>query len=419
MKKRIIKAKSEELASRTALTSNFGESLMGMVSIRVFGRESVFQKKYEETLENHSKANCSYWGEMRVYTVWLELLGILFCAGYLFGMIRGGEGVQGKSMCEGGGEGNEVGEVGQMIIILLQITEILQYGFNLLISIELLMSCVDRLFSFRLLGSLTCASLPPSISSCFLPPSSLSPPSSSVSFLPSPFSSFPPSPSSLPHPLIEFHEVSFSYPNFPPILDHISFSLYPFEKLAFIGQSGCGKTSLLNLIFGLVKPISGKIYLNDQSNVPPNVPLKDSLTVPLKFQTFLTIVPQETTVFSGTVRRNLDPKGEFSDEKLNDVLQMVQLGDKQVERGENKERARLIGMPKFFCLDIEAEQLSRGQRQLLWLARVLLDKAEVVVMDEATGGLDGDTEASVFGKVIENIRYEPTEKKILKNYLKF
>ena len=405
MKKRIINAKSEELTSRTALTSDFGESLVGMTTIRVFKRESVFQKKYEEILERHSKANCRYWGEMRVYTVWLELLGILFCAGCLFGMIRveGGE-IKVKIIGKGRGEGNTIGEMGQMIVMLLQITEILQYGFNLLISIELLMSSVDRLFSFISRSGLPFSSLSPSISSC-----SSSLPTSS---------SFSSSNSSLPSPLIEFREVSFSYSTFPPILEKISFSLYPFEKLAFIGQSGCGKTSLLNLIFGLVKPLSGKIFLNDKCNIPFKIPLNGSLTVeqnlPQNLQSFLTIVPQETTVFSGTVRRNLDPKGEFSDEKLDEVLEMVLLlkrkggGERgeskvgEVKKKEEEQEAEEEGV----CLDIEAERLSRGQRQLLWLARVLLDKAEVVVMDEATGGLDGDTEANVFQKIIEKIKYE-------------
>lgn len=393
------------MTSRIALTSNFGESLTGMTSIRVFKRERVFQEIYEEILVIHSKANCKYWGEMRVYTVWLELLGIMFCGGCLLGMIsleRGEIGV--KMMDEEGGTKNTLGEMGQMIVMLLQITEILQYGFNLLISIELLMSSVEKLLSFLSWRSLSSSSLTPSISST----------SSSFCSLLSPSSS-PSSSNCILPPLIEFREVSFSYTNLPLILDNISFSLYPFERLAFIGQSGCGKTSLLNLLFGLVKPTSGNIFLNENCSIPLKVSLNGSSIVSNhisnKSQLFLTIVPQENTIFSGTVRRNLDPKGEFSDQKLCEVLEMVLLGKKKGEERRAKKERKGKKQEKEekeeqVSLDIEAERLSRGQRQLLWLARVLLDKAEVVVMDEATGGLDGDTEASVFKTVIERIKYE-------------
>lgn len=182
---------------------------------------------------------------------------------------------------------------------------------------------------------------------------------------------------------IVFDDVSFSYRDSEnQILNEVSFHAKPGETIALIGPSGEGKTTVLKLILGIVKPSGGRIYL--KSKTGKDIDISDST------RRFCSYVPQEVNVFSGTVAENLRMVcPEADDERLIEVLKSADIAD------------YILSLPDGLNSVVEENgaNFSQGQLQRLAIARALLKDAMILIMDETTSALDIDTEA----KVLKNI----------------
>jgi len=178
---------------------------------------------------------------------------------------------------------------------------------------------------------------------------------------------------------IGFDEVAFSYPTRPAVsaLNGVSFRVKPGERVAIVGPSGAGKTTIFALLLRFYDPIAGRVSVD---GVPVN---KASLT---ELRSRFAIVPQETALFADTVAAN------------------IAYGVGEASRSEIEKAARaafahdfIASLPQGYdtMLGERGVTLSAGQRQRIAIARAVLRKAPILLLDEATSALDSESETLV------------------------
>ncbi|MCS0311165.1 ABC transporter ATP-binding protein [Vibrio diabolicus] len=188
---------------------------------------------------------------------------------------------------------------------------------------------------------------------------------------------------------VKVENVDFSYNNENKVLDNLSLHIPAGKKVALVGASGGGKSTLIQLLIGVYRQNSGSIRFNDE------------LTEDIGFEVIrdkIAVVLQQPILFNDTLRHNLTLGGNFDEMSLWRALEVAQLQDviSQLNHGLDTQVGR------------NGIRLSGGQRQRLAIARMVLSNPQFVILDEATSALDTATEAALHKALTEFLRGRTT-----------
>ncbi|NXK25049.1 MRP2 protein, partial [Arenaria interpres] len=160
---------------------------------------------------------------------------------------------------------------------------------------------------------------------------------------------------------------------FPIFFSPASWSKQLFPQVGVVGRTGAGKSSLTNCLFRVLEAAGGSIFIDEV----------DIATIGLHdLRQNLTIIPQDPVLFTGTLRMNLDPFDQYTDEEVWKALELAHL----------KTYVQALPEGLLHLVSEGGENLSVGQRQLVCLARALLRKAKILILDEATAAVDLETD---------------------------
>ncbi len=174
---------------------------------------------------------------------------------------------------------------------------------------------------------------------------------------------------------IRFEHVEYKYPDADDsVLKDFNLSIKAGETIAFVGGSGAGKTTILNLVIGFIKPTQGALYVDGENMADINYK---------SFRQFISVVPQNSILFTGTLRQNITyGREDISDERLNQIIDAANL------------REFVDSLPDGVdsMVTEHGGNLSGGQRQRVSIARAFARDPKVLILDEATSALDSISE---------------------------
>uniref|UniRef100_A0A3P9K0Y3 ATP-binding cassette, sub-family C (CFTR/MRP), member 2 n=1 Tax=Oryzias latipes TaxID=8090 RepID=A0A3P9K0Y3_ORYLA len=318
--------------SRSPIYSHFGETVSGLSVIRAYRHQDRFLKHNEVTIDENLKSVYPWIVSNRWLAIRLEFLGnlvVFFSA--LFAVISK--------------DSLDSGLVGLAISYALNVTQTLNWLVRMSSELETNIVAVERVSEYTEIENEA-----KWITDCRPP------------------EKWP------DEGKLQFIDYKVRYrPGLDLVLHGITCNIASSEKIGIVGRTGAGKSSLTNCLFRIIEAAEGRILIDDV----------DISTIGLHdLRSRLTIIPQDPVLFSGTLRMNLDPFDKFSDEELWKALELSHLKDYVAGLQEGLQHEVAEG----------GENLSVGQRQLLCLARALLRKSRILILDEATAAVDLETD---------------------------
>uniref|UniRef100_A0A8C3LI34 Uncharacterized protein n=1 Tax=Chrysolophus pictus TaxID=9089 RepID=A0A8C3LI34_CHRPC len=318
--------------TRSPIYSHFGETVSGLSVIRAYGHQQRFLQQNEKTMDINQKTVHSWIVSNRWLAIRLEFVGslVVFFSALLA--------VISKNSLEGG-------IVGLSVSSALNVTQTLNWLVRVSSELETNIVAVERVHEYTKVKR------------------------------EAPWVTDKRPPHGWPSKgEIQFVDYKVRYrPELELVLQGITCNIGSTEKIGVVGRTGAGKSSLTNCLFRVLEAAGGKIIIDGL----------DIATIGLHdLRQNLTIIPQDPVLFTGTLRMNLDPFDQYTDEEVWKALELAHLKAYVQELPERLQHIVSEG----------GENLSVGQRQLVCLARALLRKAKILILDEATAAVDLETD---------------------------
>ncbi|AJR77360.1 Yor1p [Saccharomyces cerevisiae YJM195] len=199
---------------------------------------------------------------------------------------------------------------------------------------------------------------------------------------------------------IIFENVDFAYrPGLPIVLKNLNLNIKSGEKIGICGRTGAGKSTIMSALYRLNELTAGKILID-------NVDISQLGLFDLRRK--LAIIPQDPVLFRGTIRKNLDPFNERTDDELWDALvrggAIAKNDLPEVKLQKPDENGTHGKMHKFHldqAVEEEGSNFSLGERQLLALTRALVRQSKILILDEATSSVDYETDGKIQTRIVE------------------
>ena len=358
-------AKRLESIAKSPVFEQFGSSLAGLVTIRAFGKADAFIEIMYAKINAHAQSWWAVWLFNRWLGIRMNIVGAIFST-LTAALVVSLPGISAAM-------------AGFALSFALQCNQAIAFALRQYSNIELNMNATERVIEYSEIqlenqgGADAPAAWPT-------------------------------------EGRLEVDDLVVSYaPDLPPVLKGLSFTVEKNQRVGVVGRTGAGKSSLTLALFRFLEAQQGKILIDglDVSKIK----LHD-------LRSRLAIIPQDPVLFSGTVRTNLDPFEEYSDTELNDALARVHLvsssddeatltsqtatprpsggtgattPDTATMQGTNSNLFSSLSSP----ISEGGLNLSQGQRQLLCLARAIVSRPKIMVLDEATSAVDMETDALI------------------------
>ncbi|CAB91574.1 vacuolar heme ABC transmembrane exporter Abc3 [Schizosaccharomyces pombe] len=324
--------------TRSPLYAHVQESLSGLSTIRAYGMQETFVEENDLRIDTNHRVWFMFFSSSRWQAIRVECIGdlIIFCTAF-YGILSAIKGSPNPGL------------VGFSLSYAIQITQGLSFIVQQSVDAENNTVSVERILEYINVKSEAPEIIPENRPPCEWPTDG------AVSFN---------------HYSAKYREdLSFA-------LNNINIEISPREKIGIVGRTGAGKSTLAMALFRIIEPTEGKIEIDNEDITKFGL---------YDLRSRLSIIPQESQIFEGNIRENLDPNHRLTDKKIWEVLEIASLKNciSQLEDGLYSRVAE--GGANF----------SSGQRQLICLARVLLTSTRILLLDEATASVHAETDAIV------------------------